>query len=183
MNLFEIQNSVAIPSTHALLLEPFKSVWDRDHSTHKSIAIKEFTYIEFMCSYKKSNPFNGYIPEMRKVKVGEIVMSNADYEPDEYIKSAMALYEKLQKEASPSMVFVESCEQAVHKLQEFLQNVDFDERTNAGSAVYKPADVARAIKEAPELLNSIQKMKDKVQQELFDSVKTRGQRTVNHFED
>ena len=70
MDIFIVQNNIVVPTAHALLLTPFKNIWESDDSPKKDIAMAKFSYIEFMCSYKKSNPFIGYTDKnQRKLKI------------------------------------------------------------------------------------------------------------------
>lgn len=184
MDLFEVQNSIAVPSTHALLIEPFKSIWDRDQTPHKQQAIKEYTYIELLCSAKKSNPYAGYPESIRAQKVSNNIFPEMrEWLPDMVVLEAIKMYKALQEEASPTLRLVQSAKKAVFELEKFLTDADLTERTNGGAAVFKPVDIANAVRQLPEMQNSLQKMEEKVQQELYDSSKTRGQREINAFED
>ena len=50
--LFIVENNIAKPNTETLLIEPFKTIWERDKTEDKGQAIKEFTFIELMSSKK-----------------------------------------------------------------------------------------------------------------------------------
>lgn len=50
--LFIVENNIAKPNTETLLIEPFKTIWERDKTKDKEQAIKEFTFIELMSSKK-----------------------------------------------------------------------------------------------------------------------------------
>jgi hypothetical protein len=185
MDLFEVVNGTAIPSTHALIIEPFKTIWIRDVDIqHHAQAIKEFTFIELLCSMKKSNPYSGYAEDIRAKKVANNIWPEiVDYMPDPVMISAINTYQALQEEASPTLGLVLSAQQAIHKLKNFLNMVDMAERTKSGGPVFKPVDITNAIKSMPEAINSLEKLENKVQQELFDSTKTRSDREIGFFED
>ena len=70
--LFTVENAVAKPNVETLLISPFKEIWERDTSSDKSQAIKEFTFIELMTSKKKTNPYAGYADDIRFNKLREI---------------------------------------------------------------------------------------------------------------
>lgn len=184
MDLFVVENSVAVPSTHALLIYPFKQIWDRDNTPHKAQAICEFTYIELMCSMKKSNPFSGYSEDMREKKVANNIFPNLQqWLPDSEVVEAMKVYRALQEETSPTLRIIASAQRALRKIEEFLNEVDFKERTRTNGAVYKPQDVAATVKMLPETRASLNKMREEAEQELNDNSKTRGQREINHYEE
>lgn len=184
LHLFEVVGNTAIPTTEALLIYPYKEIWERDVSEKKEQAIKELSYIELSCSYKKANPFAGYDEAERYLRVAENVFPDTpDYIPDELVQRGMVQYKKFQEEASQSMSFYESVVTSVKKLQNFLNNVDLRERTKLGGAVYKPADISKAASDAVNVLHNLTTLKEKVQQELFEASKTKGQRTVGAFEE
>ena len=184
MDIFEIQNERAVPSTHSLLIEPFKTIWDNDKSKSKEDAIKKFTFIELMCSRKKSNPYIGYSEDIRYSKLAENIYGDEFVKPtdDELLKKGIEIYKQLMYEASPTLSYLEAALEAAEKVKEMMKNVDFDERTNGGAAVYKPADITNALKQTSEVVKSLVSLKEKVEAELMEDTKTRGSRDIGHFE-
>lgn len=184
MNIFEVQNGKAVPSTHALLIEPFKTIWEEDTSKGKSESIKKFTFIELMCSRKKSNPFIGYSEEQRYSKVAENVYGDELARPtnDKLVERAIEVYNELLLNASPSLSYLKAALASAEKLKTMLENVDFSERTNGGAAVYKPADITNALKQTPDVVRTLENLKEKVENELMEEAKTRGSREIGMFE-
>lgn len=183
MDLFEVKGGIVSPSIHALMISPFKEIWERDKSAKKSQAIPELTYIELSCSMKKSNLFSGYAEEIRPKKVAKQVFGREDWTPDSLVQEAIEQYRKLDLEASPSLAICISALGAVHKMKEFLDSYDPTERTPKGAMVIKPAEVSKTIKELPDMINSTMALRSKVEQELITEQKTKGQRQVGYYED
>ena len=94
--LFVIENNVAKPNVETLLIDPFNKIWERDKSKDKSQAIKEFNYIEFMVSKKKTNPYTGYDTEARKKELGKLLFNDPNFEEDYLIIEGLAKLEKFQ---------------------------------------------------------------------------------------
>lgn len=182
VELFDIDNGVLIPTTHALMIEPFKSIWNNDTDNDKINALNAFKYIELMTSLAKSNPYSGYDIDEKKYKVAEQIYGNKDYEVDDLIKDGIRVIENFNNEASESMSFYLALKKSVEELKSFLNNVDLNERTNAGSSVYKPADITNAGKQSVELLSNLTALKKKAQSELYETSKTRNNRDVGLFE-
>jgi hypothetical protein len=182
MNIFQIENNIVVPTPQALLIKDFKTIWDRDKSKKKEQAIKEFSYIEFMSSYQKNNPFINYEPFMRHRKICEHVFGDPKYIPDAQVKKAQETYEEIQNEGSVSLRFYKSLVTAVEKLIKFAEDVDLTARDNRGSAVYTPAHITQITSKAYDTLKQLSLMETKVQQDLYESSKTRGNREINHFE-
>jgi hypothetical protein len=179
--LFVVENSIAKPNTETLLISPFKEIWERDKSADKSQAIKEFTFIELMSSKKKTNPYSGYEAEVRFQKLKENIF-DADWEIDELIEKALVSVHEFQTEASPTYSYYLSVLNAAEKMKSFFNNFDIDERNERGVPIYKPSDITRALNDTDKVLQNINSMKEKVEQELFEQTKTRSNKQINPFE-
>jgi len=182
MDLFEIVNGYVVPSVHALLIEPFKSMWEKDTSNNNEDSIKIFTYIELMCSPKKSNPFIGYLEEERPAKVKKQVWGDEEYPIDTDTVFAILKYKELLSESSPSYDLYISAVNAVQKLRSFLDTFDPDERNRSGTLVLKPKDITSALKDLDEVGKNMESARDRVHTELIQSSKTRNQREIGDYE-
>lgn len=182
MDLFELINGKAFPSIHALMIQPFKGIWEADTSEQKNEAINIFTYVELLCSPKKSNPFYGIAVEDRPSRVKKEVWGDSPPENPSKIMEAVMKYKEMLAIASVSYPLFESSLSAAESLRKNLNNVNLDERTNSGTAVTKPADVTRALKEIPDVIKSLETARAKVNAELIEDTKTRNQREIGQFE-
>lgn len=183
MNIFIIESNIAKPTVEILLVPIFNSIWTRDNSSMKETAIKEFTYIEFMVSPKKTNPYSGYKEEVRGQKIANDIFRGQVYTPDYLVDEAIQWYNKHLEESSPSMAFLNAAKSAANKLIDFLNNFDMDERTRTGTPIYKPKDITSALNDTPATIKSLNDLTEKVQQELFDINKTRANKDTNYFEE
>lgn len=180
-HLFTVENNVAIPNTETLLIQPFKSVWDRDKTLDKEVAIKEFTFIELMSSKKKSNPYSGYSDDVRFEKLREALFDK-DWEPDRLVEQCLAKVDEYQKEGSATYSYYIAVLEAAEKMKIFFRTFDINERNDKGLLVFKPADITRALNDTDRVLQNLNSMRDKVEQELFEQTKTRANKQINHFE-
>lgn len=180
--LFVTENGIAKPNTETLLMSPFKDIWERDLSPSKEVAIKELTFIEFMSSKKKTNPYAGYDEGIRLERLKREFFSE-DWEMDTLIEQALAKIVEFQKEASPTYTYYQAAINAAEKMKSFFNNFDINERNERnGNPIYKPSDITRAIKDTNGVLQDLNKMKDNVEQELFETTKTKNNKTINPFE-
>lgn len=184
MDLFQVVNGVAIPTTHALMIEPYKSLWVQDNSEDKNEALKDFTFIELYCSKKKTNPFKGYSEGERYKKLVEHIYKDKDYRPtnNELIEKGIELYLEFLYKASPTLSYLEAALESAERVKQMLRSVDFDERTNGGAAVYKPGDITRALKDSEEVIKNLTNLQKKVEEDLLEESKTRGAREIGQFE-
>lgn len=180
--LFIVENNVAKPNIETLLISPFKEIWERDKTKTKEIAINEFTYIELMVSKKKSNPYAGYTDEQRAQKLKEVLF-DITWNPDRLIEQGLAKYVEFQKEASLTYSYYISVCNAAEKMKTFFDTFDMNERNErTGLPIHRPSDIVRALNETDKVLQNLNAIKEKVEQELFEQTKTKGNKQINPFE-
>lgn len=181
--LFIIENKKVNPNTETLLIPEFNKIWERDKTSDKSIAIMEFAYIEFMTSYKKSNPYRDYPDELKESTIRKEVITDKHWNPDSTVKAAMDKIEELQKDGSITYRYWKSNKDAVEKLIAFFEDFDINERTDKNVPIYKPKDITSALRDARATLETITGLKKMVDEELFESTKVRGNKEISPFSD
>lgn len=182
--LFKVENRVVIPNTETLLISPFKEIWERDTSEGKEVAMAEFKYIEFTTSMLASNPYAGYDEETKVQKVIDACIFMEDWKPDELVIGAQKEMEKFNTEASSSYTYYMSAKIAAEKMKDFFNTFDMNEvNTKTMNPVYKPRDITSALKDTSDVLQRLDTMKKKVEEELFQVVKRRGEKVISPFAD
>ena len=179
--IFTIENRIVKPQLETLMIQPFKEIWERDHSEHKAQAMLEFSYIEFMVSVKKTNPYVGYSPEERHARVLKDVMGGS-YTPDEVVERAMDWLSDHQFKASASLRYYQSARKAANKLQHFFDTFDMG-TTNirSGAPLYTPKMITSALVDTESVLQKLDAIEQKVVNEIFESVKTKADKKISVF--
>lgn len=179
--LFEVQGKSAVPNTETLLVEPFKSIWKRDKDKQKSNALEELTYIEFMSSQKKTNPFRQY-PDYRKSdEIIKQVITQKNWKPDKLVLEGIKKIDDFQKEASSTYSFYLSAKKTIESLKDFFDKVDLRERNDKGMPVYKPAEITRALNDVEKVTATFKNLEKKMSDELIESTKTKGGKEISPF--
>lgn len=182
-NLFIINDKVVNPTTEILLLEPFKTIWNRDKDKDKHTAREEFAYIEFMSSAKKSNPFRGYDEEQRDLEIKKKVITNSKWKPDKLVLEGIQHWNTYQKEASANYSLWMSAKMAGEKLGRFLRNIDPNERDEKGKPVYKPRDITSALTDISKVITNMNALEKKVEEELYEETRNKADKTISRFAD
>lgn len=180
-HLFIVENNVALPNTETLLISPFKEIWDRDKTKNKQIAINEFTFIELMTSKLKTNPYAGHSDDTRFEKLRNSLFTE-DWEPDALIEQAMCKVDEFQREASLTYSYYSSVVEAAEKMKGFFRSFDINAVDARGQRVWKPKDITSAMVDTEKVLQNLNSMKEKVEQELFEATKTKANKSINYFE-
>jgi hypothetical protein len=183
--LFTVESKVVSPTTEALLIFPFKEIWDRDESKDKRYAIEDFSYIEFMASIQKSNPYSGYPENERPYKIIKDIITRADWDPnDTLLLQGIDKLKEFQAEASVTYNYYMAAKSAAEKMQQFFIGFSMsDVNLRTGAPIYKPKDITSALNDTSRVLENLNTLREKVDNEVFEEVKKKGQKIVSPFAD
>lgn len=182
--LFQINGKAVFPNAETLLIYPFKDIWERDKTEEKVNAIQELAYIEFMTSMLKSNPYREYPDDKKEEVIMKEVITQMDWKPDELVQAGMDYIIEKQMEGSITYRYWLSNKTAIEKMITFFNNFDIDERNpKTFMPIYKPKDITSAVAEAEKILTTINALKQKVEEELYESNKTRSGKVISVFAD
>ena len=179
--LFQINDKSLFPNPETLLIEPFKSIWARDRTSKKSYAIEDFSYIEFMSSMKKSNPYKDYPADRKHDVIVYEVITRDDWEIDELIQAGIKKLEELQKEGSTNYRYYIAAKCAVEKMENFFLEVDLNDVNEKGALLYKPKDITTALNDTERVMTGLNSLKKKVEEEVYETTKTRAAKVISPF--
>lgn len=183
MGLFTMEGQRVIPNPETLLIEPFSSIWEQDGSPRKDVAFEQLKFIEFYCSFSKSNPFFNYT-DISEREAALVIHFKRDVKAESpvLINSAIDFY-NAQMDKLPSMQFYRSSLSAARKLAVFFDTFDMKAvNPRTGTPLYKPAEITRALKETSDIIKTLQSLEKQVMQEMADFGKGKGGREINFFE-
>lgn len=181
MEIFEIINGHLFPTIHCLMIEPFKSMWNNDTSEGKENCLKDFTYIELLCSPKKSNIYYKYSEEDRPGKVKQYVYGDENHGTSSEVMLAIIKYkEELSTSLGYSML--NTTINLMHTMKDYLDGLNPADTTPSGALKLKPKEIFAAAKEVPDLISKLEEARDKLHSELGTAAKTRNDREINEFE-
>lgn len=180
--LFQIQGASVIPDAALLIIEPFKTIWERNKD--KAISYKELAYIEFMSSAQRSNPFSGYPENSRSdVIIAALFGEDSKWVPDNLIKEGIKFVKKTQTEASITYSYYMAAKASADNMKEFFSTVDLSERNDKGIPVYKPKDITSALIDTEKVIQNLNALQKKVEEELYENIRAKGNKTVSPFAD
>lgn len=183
--LFTVESKVVSPTTQSLLISPFKEIWNRDTTKDKMYAIEDFSYIEFMASIQKSNPYSGYSEDQRPDKIIKDIITRAEWDQDDpLIVKGIEKLKEFQAEASVTYNYYMSAKVAAEKMQQFFINFSMNQiNERTGAPVFKPRDITSALNDTSRVLENLNTLREKVDNEVFEEVKKKGQKIVSPFAD
>ena len=179
MKLFKYEGYRITIEPEAMLLKPFKKIWDRDKTASKDKGMMELGFIYFFCDIRSDQQ---YIidPEERKnaIKLGEGMLDT--WEPDRVINDAIEFYNSFKTSSS---LLLEDTRAAVDKLRKLLRDIDLTKEDDKGKPVYTLNTVSAAIKQVPVLAKDLDEAERAITKELNYSDKVRGSAEKSMYED
>lgn len=176
-SLDEDNNVVIDP--HALTLQPYAKIWNRDKSKSKSKAISELSYVYFMCDFKSY--FSDITDQDQKHKeVSKVVFDGKGGEVDEVVKEAIVFY---KKDIPLSIHLLEDAKIGLNELRRYFTKVDLLEETEKGSLKHDANKLSNNIIKLSQLIESLNVLEDKVKRDIDVNTKITGGREKGMFED
>lgn len=184
MNIFSfdnVENKLQIDEYTILLIKEFKDLWDQKRNKCKEDktgalrlkAYKELTYIWLTLDFK--SPYFKYTEqEKHEAALSDSELTEEDIK-DEMFLAAFRKYKELQ-ETDPILSLIKTAYNTLHKMQVFLDNIDFSNDVDAdGRPLYKPKDVIADIKSIALSRTQLQELEEMHKRDMRESgLKVRG---------
>jgi len=159
MNLFEIKANQVTFAPQALLLKPFKEIWDCDVSKDKTNATRELAYVYYMADDRSDFQYM-LDDEERHDAVVQFVMLPDGWKAPNYIDKALEFYRKYSEATSTYML--RSTRGIVKKLAHFLDSVDPNERDKANKLVFTTSQIISSVEKMPKLIRALSEIEQEV---------------------
>ena len=179
IKLFHFENYEVEIEPEAIMLKPFKVLWNRDRRVGHSMAKQELAYIYFM-----GDPRSDYQyivdEEIRSQEVIQGLGMPESWKPDKLVKQALEFY-KTFKPMSAGLL--EDTRYAINNLREMLRSTDFDERDEKGKPVHTLASITSTIKQIPTLVKELDEAERALAKDIAQETRARGSQVKSILED
>ena len=179
IRLFKYEGYEVSIEPEALVLAPFKALYDRDKKKDKSMAMQELAYIYFM-----GDPRSDYQyvvdPEVRSKEIIKGLGMPDKWKPDAAVKRALTFYESFKP---ISAGLLEDTRYVVNKLRSELRRMDFDERDDKGKPVHTLQSITATLKQIPGLARDLDEAERTLSKDIIAESKARGSQTKALLED
>lgn len=179
IKLFKFEGYNVTIEPEALLLSPFKAIWDRDKTKDKRVALQELGFLYFFADPRSDYQ---YIVDSEE-RIKEIVRGQgmpAKWKPDKVVKRALEFYSSF-KPASAGLL--EDTRVAVNKLRELLRNIDLGAVDDKGKPVYTLNTITATIKQIPGLVKDLDEAERTLSKDIIAEAKARGSQSKALGED
>lgn len=176
MKIFELRNNQPIVTTEGIVT--FRELYDRDTSEKKDRFFQEMCYIYFLYDFKSY--YLAYSPEVREKEIIKDYIKIPDWKPDDVVKRAVKKYKELIN--TFALRYLDGAREVTEKTMEYWKNVDYKVMTVKGEPKYKINDVNKSVADAAKVLESLDKLTDRVQKEQALNSKSRGEGSGGEME-
>lgn len=179
IRLFHYEGYNVTVEPEALMLAPFKALWDRDKSKDKHIAMQELAFIYFMGDPRSDYQYLVDEEERTKeIKRGQGMPEK--WKPDAAVKKALNFYNSF-KPASAGLL--EDTKIAVNKLRQLLRDIDLEQKDDKGKPVYTLNTVTATIKQIPGLVKDLDEAERTLAKDIVNESRARGSQSKALYED
>ena len=179
IRLFKFEGYNVSVEPEAIMLSPFKAIWDRDKHKDKRMALQELSFIYFM-----GDPRSDYQyivdEEEREKEVAKGLGMPATWKKDKVVQKALDFYNSF-KPASAGLL--EDTRVAVNKLRELLRNIDLGAEDDKGRPIYTLNTVTATIKQIPGLVKDLDEAERTLAKDIIEQARARGSQTKALGED
>lgn len=170
MKLFKYEGYRVVISEEAMMLKPFKKIWDRDDSKDKHNALNELAFVYFYADPRSDYQYIT-IPEDRinAIKEGEGLPDK--WQPDKDLLKAIEFYDSFKP---MSALLLDDSRKMINKLRDYINDINFNEKDDKGKPIYTMSSITSTIKQIPELTKTLNEAERLVNQEMLEAAKARG---------
>lgn len=179
IRLFHYEGYEVEIEPEALMMVPFKAIYDRDKSKDKSMAKQELAYVYFM-----GDPRSDYQylvdTEVRAAEVIKGLGMPKGWKADKVIERALTFYESFKP---ISAGLLEDTRYVINRLRVELRNMNFNERDDKGKPVHTLQSITNTIKQIPALAKDLDEAERALSKDIVAEAKARGAQTKALLED
>jgi len=179
MKLFKYEDYQITVEPEALMLKPFRAIWNRDKNENKERAMQELAYIYFM-----EDPRSDYQTfldrDVRSEQICEGQGMSKKWKPDKIVEEAQRFYASFKTQ---SALFLEDIRNAVQTLRKGMIT---QEEIDAADPEKKPKmlnDYASVISKLSDLVVKVDETEKKIAREIAQNDKVRGSVDKSMLED
>src|SRR4030042_5388539 len=181
MRLFDIINGkLVINQPEVLAIPEFKTIWDRDEGEEKEQAVKELSYVTFLCDDSVNNPYRAYKEKEREDVLVRDFIKDENWGPDKEVQAAIKKYREATQTTNSRLL--KAAKNAADKLSEYFDMIDFNELDNYGKPVFSAKELASNLAAVGNIVKSLNQLEDMVRKEQMETKTIRGGGDIGYYE-
>ena len=171
IKIIDLKDSKIIVAPECLVIEPFKSIWDKDKSKDKTEAFNIIKYTWYYASFK--SPFFQHNHTDRHKLIVDHIIKDSSFKVTKEVLDCINMLDKIY--TTPAMKLFRAVQESINKMEEFFINVEYNE-----DSITK---IQKAIIDMPKMQEAVQAALNNCEKEQSSGDKVRGGNTLGIFED
>lgn len=181
MRLFDIVNGrLVINQPEVLAIPEFNILWERDKDPEKEKAMREISYITFLCDDSVNNPYRAYKEGERNEVLLRDFIKDVKWKPDKQVEAAIKKYKEAVQTTNSRLL--RSAKNAADKLAEYFDMIDFNELDTYGKPVFSAKELSSNLAAVGNIVKSLTQLEDMVRKEQMESKTIRGGGEIGYYE-
>jgi hypothetical protein len=170
IKIIDLVDGKIIVAPECLVIEPFKSIWEKDKTKDKTYAFNVIKYTWYYASYK--SPFFQHSNSDRSKLILSHIIKDDKFKVNKELEECVKMYEKIN--TTPAMKLFRSVQESINKMEEFFMTAEYNE-----DSITK---IQKAIIDMPKMQEAIQAALNNCSKEQSSGDKVRGEATLGMFE-
>ena len=170
IKIIDLVDSKIVVAPECLVIEPFKSIWEKDKSKDKTQAFNMIKYTWYYASFK--SPFFQHSNSDRSKLILSHIIKDDKFKVTKELEECIKMYEKIN--TTPAMKLFRAVQESINKMEEFFMTAEYNE-----DSITK---IQKAIIDMPKMQEAIQSALNNCQKEQSSGDTVRGQATLGLFE-
>lgn len=171
VKIIDLKDSKIIVAPECLVIEPFKSIWEKDKSKDKTQAFNMIKYTWYYASFK--SPFFQHSNEDRSKLILNHIIRDDKFKITKELEECIKVYETIN--TTPAMKLFRAVQESTNKMEKFFETVEYTEDN-----IKKITDTIVIM---PKVQEAIQAALDNCNKEQSSGNKVRGDAQLGMFED
>lgn len=182
------ENKIIINEPEILLVKEFADLWTNERNICKEDptgkkklrGFRELIYIYMAIDWgapgSKDTPANRH-----KYALEASQLTDEEYN-DPVFKAACRKYQELQNSSSVIGQMVETYQNNIHKMKIFIDSIDYNERTDTGTPVFRIKDTLTEMQNLSKALQSLKELEAQYKEEQDEASGLRGDMVAGMFD-
>lgn len=181
-------NKIVVNQPEVLLVKEFADLWTNERNAckedpegnQKLRGFRELVYIYMAIDWgapgSKDTPANRH-----KYAMEASGLTEEEYN-DPVFRAACNKYRELQDASSTVGPMIQMFRNKLHEIQLFIESIDYNERTDTGTPVFKVKDTFDSMQQLSKVLQSLKVLEAEYKEELQEASGLRGDATPGLFD-
>jgi hypothetical protein len=180
MKLFDIVNGKVVMNPQALAMPEFRYLWDRDDDIDKDNAVREISYVVFLCDESLANPYRAYKEGDREEVLLKDFIKEKKWKADKHINAAIEKFKEATQTTNSRLL--KAAKNAAEKLAGYFDMIDFSELDKDGKPMFSAKELASNLAAVGNIVKSLHQLEEMVKKEQLETNTVRGGGEIGFYE-